>query len=77
MWRAVRNLPFTSGEGRVVDDELHLDGGRIDVDEGNGFAFLGIGEGFADEDVLETGEADDAAGARLGDLDLGETGVRE
>ena len=68
-------LAFASGERRVVDDELHLDRGRIDVDEGNGFALLGIGERFADEDVLEAGEADDVARAGLVDFDLGEAGV--
>jgi hypothetical protein len=29
---------FASGERGIVDDELHLDGGRIDVDEGHGCA---------------------------------------
>jgi hypothetical protein len=66
---------FAAGQRRVVDDELHLDRGRIDVDEGHGFALLGIGEGFTDEDVFKPGEADDVARAGHRNLDLGETGV--
>ena len=37
---------FASGERRIVDDELHLDRGRIDVDEGNGLGVLRNRRGF-------------------------------
>jgi hypothetical protein len=53
----------------IVDGELHLNRGRINRHEGQRHAVFGIGDGFADEDVFETGQADDVAGVSFGDLD--------
>src|SRR6266850_4126599 len=58
-----------ASERAVVDRELHLNGGRIDRHEGQRHAVFGIGDGFADEDVFEAGQADDVAGMSFGDLD--------
>ena len=58
-------LPFAPGEGRVVDQNPHPDGGRIDVDKLQRRALLAIGQCFADENFLETGQADDVAGAGM------------
>jgi hypothetical protein len=51
-----------AGEGAVVDAELHLDGGRVDVGEGDGLPVFVVAEGLADGDFLEAGDADDVAG---------------
>jgi len=48
-----------ASERAVVDRELHLNGGRIDRHEGQRHAVFGIGDGFADEDIFEAGQADD------------------
>ena len=59
-------LAFAACAGAVVHGELHADGGRVDVDEGDGDVLVGSGEGFADVDVFEAGDADDVTG--LGDF---------
>ena len=41
----------------------HRDGGVVDRDRGKRADVLGIGDGLADRDVLETGDGDDVAGA--------------
>ena len=55
--------------------DRHFDRGRIDVDEGHRFALLRVGEGFADEDVFKSGEADDVARAGHINFDLGQARV--
>ena len=62
-------LAVHPGQGAVVDGELHLDGGRVNGHEGQRDAVFGVGDGLADEYVLETGQADDVAGVGLGDFD--------
>ncbi len=65
-------LAFPSREGGVVDDEVHGDGGFIDLDELHGFDVFGVAGGLADVDVRDAGDADDLAGAGLFDLFAGE-----
>ncbi len=46
-------LAILSGEaGKVVDGEDHVEGGFIDIDEGEGFGFFHVGNGVADVDVF-------------------------
>ena len=51
-----------TGEWTVVDGELHLHGGRVDLDEGECLHVWCRGEGVADVDIVEAGEADDVSG---------------
>src|SRR5690606_16821722 len=69
---------FLAGERAVVDGELHGDGRRIDLDEGERFHVRGADESFADVDAFDAGcDADDAArGAAFG-VGGGEAGVAE
>ena len=54
---------FAAGERAVVDQDPHPDRGRIDVDKLQRRALFAVGQGFADVDVFEAGQADDVAGA--------------
>ena len=62
-------LAVLPGERAVVDGEFHLDGRRINRDVRQRRARFGVADRFADEHVLETGEADDVARVRLLDFD--------
>jgi len=50
-----------AGEGAIVDGELHLNRRRVNRHERQRRPVLGVGNGFADEHVLEPGQADDVA----------------
>ena len=68
-------LAFPSREGGVVDDEVHGDGGFIDLDEFHRFDVLGVAGRLTDVDVGDAGDTDDLAGAGLLDLFTGEAFV--
>src|SRR6478609_4942917 len=70
-------LAFLTDERAVVDAELHLEGRRVDLGEGEGVLLFADGERVADVDVLEAGETDDVAGDRLLNLALAEAGELE
>src|SRR5690606_6391380 len=55
-------LAFGADERTVVDRELHLEGRRVDLGEGQGVAIFVGGDGVADIDVLKSGQTDDVAG---------------
>ena len=74
---------LTAREGRVVGDEVHGDGGRVDLGGGERDGVFGVGIGAADGDVVHAGDGDDVAadGVVAGDLlvdleaeDLGDAG---
>ena len=71
------NFPSRPANGRIVDQNPHADGRRIDVDELERRALLAIGQRLADVDILEATEADDVAGAGVLGLDLLQAGVGE
>src|SRR4051812_22343704 len=54
-------LSVAAGEGAIVDDEVHRDGGLLDRDSLHPFGMIHRGEGLADLDGLESGERDDVA----------------
>ena len=70
-------LSIATGKGRIVDQDPHPNGGRIDVDKLQRRALLAIGQGFADVNFLETGQADDVTGAGVLGLDLFQAGIGE
>src|SRR5579859_7802809 len=61
-------LAVHARERAVVDGELHLNGRRINGHERERRAVLGIRDGFADEDFLEAGQADNVASVGLLDF---------
>src|SRR5579862_1675379 len=70
-------LAFAARERRVVDDDAHLDRRRVDIDERQGYALLGIGERLADERILEPGQPHDVARRGVLYLDLRQAFVAE
>jgi len=48
-------LALAAGERGVVDADAHRDGGGVDVHECERKALLGVGDGLADEGILEAG----------------------
>ncbi len=59
---------FSARERGVVDDEVHGDGGLVDLDELEGLHTVDVAGGLADVDVRDAGDADDLAGAGLGNF---------
>src|ERR1044071_4435242 len=64
-------------EGRIIDENLHANGGRIDIDELKRRAFLGVGQCFADINLLKPGDADNVTCPRLLYLNLLQSRVSE
>ena len=62
-------LPVASGHRRRVDAEHHRHRRLVDGNRRDGEPVFRVGDGLADGDVLDAGEADDVAGGGLGDLD--------
>ena len=65
-------LALTAGQGAVVDREGHLNGGVVDLDEGQGLHLGGVAQGVADGDVGQARESHDVAG---GDVVAGDAAV--
>ena len=57
-------LPIAPGHRRRVDAEDHRHGRLVDGDRRNRDPMLGVGDGLADGDVFDAGQADDVAGGR-------------
>jgi hypothetical protein len=51
-------LALAAHHGRVVDGELHGDGGLVDDDGGQGRGVFDAGDGFADGDAFNAGDGD-------------------
>jgi hypothetical protein len=75
--REGNELAFLADERAVVDAELHLEGRRVNLREGQGVLLLAGGKGVADVDILEAGEANDVAGDGGLDLALAQAGELE
>ena len=65
-------LALTAGQRAVVDGEGHLDGGVVDLQEGQRLDMGGAAQGVADGDVGQTGESHDVA---CGDVVAGLTAI--
>src|SRR6185437_1909467 len=61
-------LPFAAGCRRVIDRELHGDGGLVDDDGRQRLGVLEIDDGFPDGDAADTGNGDDVADYRFGNI---------
>ncbi len=61
-------LAFATDHRRVVDGELHGDGGLVDDDGRQRRGVLGAGDGFADGDAFDAGDGDDVVD--LGGFDI-------
>ena len=68
---------FPTGKWRIVHQNSHPDGGRIDVDKLERDPLLAVRQRFPDVNVVETGEPDNLAGARVLRFDLLEAGIRK
>ena len=68
-WRDVTYWPSLPASGEVLMPKIIDTVGSSTSVYGIGIAVFGIGDGFADGDVLDAGEADDVAGERFLDLD--------
>ena len=55
---------------RIIDQNLHANCWRIDIDELKRRALLAIGQCFADVNVLKASDPNDVTGARLLYLNL-------
>ena len=62
-------LALATCEGRVVDEKLHMNSGRINGDEGKGGAIRFVGDGGADLGSGEACEADNITGGGAFDFD--------
>ena len=60
----------TPRKRRIIDQNLHANCWRIDVDELKWCALLAIGQCFADENVLKASDPNDVTGVRLLYLNL-------
>ena len=65
-------LALTAGQRAVVDGEGHLDGGVVDLQEGQRLDMGGAAQGVADGDIGQTGESHDVA---RGDVVAGLTAI--
>ena len=65
-------LALTAGQRAVVDGEGHLDGGVVDLQEGQRLDMGGAAQGVADGDIGQTGESHDVA---CGDVVAGLTAI--
>src|SRR5581483_6414528 len=61
-------LALASDHWRVVDRELHGDGGLVDDDGRQRFRIFGAGDGFTDGDAFDPGNGHDVVD--LGGLDI-------
>ena len=59
-------LAVLAGEGGIVDGEDHVEGGLVDVDEGQGFGAFEVGDGVADVHVFDADDGADVAGFGAG-----------
>src|SRR5450755_538712 len=67
-------LPFTSGERRIVYQNPHSDGRRINVDKLQRWMFFAIGQRFADVNFFKTGQTDNIPNAGVLQLHLSHSG---
>src|SRR5437764_14231243 len=70
-------LSFSSGKGRIIDQNSHSDCRRIDVHKLQRRAFLAISQRFADKNFFKAGESNDVTRTSVFDFHLLQSGVSE
>src|SRR6266436_2484152 len=63
-----QELSFTSCQGGVVYEKIHLDGWRIDIYKFEGGPFLYVSERFTDRNLFKTGQTYDVTCTGMSDL---------